>query len=90
MCVCICRTQWKALGPVTEVFAFDFYEAEANMQAAEVSVRLTAHSEGTCNAIAFWFSLHMDEETELHTGPYEDKVACCICAPHDRTEATCI
>ncbi|CAL8464828.1 g4363 [Coccomyxa elongata] len=67
------QSQWKALGPVTEVFAFDFYEAEANMQVAEVSVRLTAHSQGVCNAIAFWFSLHLDEETELHTSPYEEK-----------------
>ncbi|KAK9917705.1 hypothetical protein WJX75_007354 [Coccomyxa subellipsoidea] len=67
------RSQWKALGPVTEVFAFDFYEAEANMQAAETTVRLTAHTHGTCNAIAFWFNLHLDEETELHTSPYTDK-----------------
>ena len=56
------------------MFAFDFYEAEANMQAAETTVRLTAHTYGTCNAIAFWFSLHLDEEIELHTSPYTDKV----------------
>ena len=44
------------------------------MQAAETTVRLTAHTHGTCNAIAFWFNLHLDEETELHTSPYTDKV----------------
>ncbi len=59
---------------MTEVFAFDFHETEANMQAAEVALHMTAHTGGTCNAVAFWFSLHLDEETELHTSPYTDKV----------------
>lgn len=60
---------------MTEAFAFDFYEAEANMQAAEVALPLTAHTSGTCNAIAFWFTLHLDEDTELNTSPYETKVS---------------
>lgn len=67
---------------MTEVFAFDFYEAEANMQPAEVALPLTVTATGTCNAVAFWFSLQLDEETELLTGPYEEKVAApSTCAP---------
>lgn len=68
------RQQWKALGPATEAFCFDFYEGQANMQPAKAALALTMHASGTCNAIAFWFGLHLDEETELCTSPYEDKV----------------
>jgi hypothetical protein len=67
------------LSPVVEALAFDFYEAEANMQAAQVALPLIAHSRGTCNAVVFWFSLHLDEETELSTSPYEPKVWCIAC-----------
>ena len=68
------RQQWTALGPVTEAFAFDFYDGQANMQPAKAALPLTMLAPGTCNAIAFWFSLHLDEETELCTSPYENKV----------------
>ena len=69
-----CRQHWTALGPAMEALSFDFYEAEGNMQPAEVALPVTAHSPGVCNAIVFWFSLHLDAETELSTSPYEDKV----------------
>ena len=58
-----------------EALSFDFYESQANMQPAEVVLPCTAHSRGTCNAVAFWFTLQLDEETELSTSPYEDKVS---------------
>lgn len=29
---------------------------------------------GKCNAIAFWFELELDEETQLSTSPYCQKV----------------
>ena len=65
---------WCALGPATEAVAFDFYEAAANMQPAELTIPGKAFADGICNAVAFWFTLHLDEETELHTGPYIEKV----------------
>ena len=69
-----CRHMWHALGPATEAMAFDFYEAVANMQPIELTISGKAFADGICNAVAFWFTLHLDEETELHTGPYIDKV----------------
>lgn len=70
----LCRHMWSALGPMTEALAFEFYEAVANMQPAEVALPGKAFADGICNAVVFWFTLHLDEETELHTGPYADKV----------------
>ncbi len=65
---------WIALGPATETLAFDFYETMANMQPVEATLPGRAFADGICNAVVFWFTLHLDEETELHTGPYSDKV----------------
>ena len=72
---------WTALGPATEALAFDFYEAMANMQPVEATLPGRAFADGICNAVLFWFTLHLDEETELHTGPYSDKVNSIICCP---------
>ena len=69
-----CRELWTALGPPVEALAFDFYEAAANMQPLQAERPGRAFADGVCNAVAFWFTLHLDEETELHTGPYGDKV----------------
>jgi hypothetical protein len=78
------RDHWSALGPVVEALSFDFYESQANVQAAQALLPCTAHSRGTCNAVAFWFALQLDEETELSTSPYEDKVTCArpLCLLH--------
>jgi hypothetical protein len=53
---------------------FDFYDAYANMQPPSVPVRLRFDAEGVWNAVAFWFDLQLDEETELSTSPYGVKV----------------
>ncbi len=70
----VCRDMWTALGPPVEAVAFDFYEAMANMQPFQAELPGRAFADGICNAVAFWFTLHLDEETEIHTGPYADKV----------------
>lgn len=70
----VCRNLWTALGPPAEAVAFDFYEAMANMHPLQAELPGRAFADGICNAVAFWFTLHLDEETELHTGPYADKV----------------
>lgn len=72
------RHLWTALGPPLEALAFDFYEAMANMQPFQAELPGRAFANGICNAVAFWFTLHLDEETELHTGPYAEKVPATI------------
>lgn len=40
----------------------------------QVPMELSVDVAGICNAIAFWFELHLDDETTLSTSPYTDKV----------------
>ena len=76
-CTCTCRHKWKALGPATQCMGFDFYEAADNMQGLQTPLALPIQTTGVLNAIAFWFELHLDEETSLSTSPYADKVRGC-------------
>ncbi|KAL0046712.1 hypothetical protein WJX82_008116 [Trebouxia sp. C0006] len=68
-----CRESWTALGPAVQALAFDFYDAEANMKPSEVCMQLPIQHSGICNAIAFWFELDLDEQTQLSTSPYCEK-----------------
>ena len=34
--------------------------------------RLTTVAAGQCNAVCFWFDLHLDEESSFSTGPEEE------------------
>lgn len=63
------------LSKPVHVMTFDFYEAEAHMQPSEVQLLVPIHTQGVCNAIAFWFELYLDENTSLSTSPYVDKVS---------------
>ena len=40
----------------------------------QVNLQLPVTKTGICNAIAFWFELDLDEETQLSTSPYCQKV----------------
>lgn len=66
------RDEWLALGPPVEAMGFDFYDWQANMQPAEVALRLHVTQQGVWNAVAFWFDLQLDEENQLSTSPYSD------------------
>ena len=68
-----CRSAWEALGPPTECLGLDFYDSAANMQPACSELALPISERGVCNAMAFWFELHLDEQVSLSTGPYADK-----------------
>ena len=68
-----CRGAWTPLAEPTEVFLFDFYEHEANMVPAQRAMRIPIHTDGVLNAVAFWFELHLDEETTLSTSPHGAK-----------------
>ncbi|KAK9863045.1 hypothetical protein WJX84_000363 [Apatococcus fuscideae] len=67
------RDSWLPLGKPQQVMGFDFYEAQANMEPLQVPMELPVDVAGICNAIAFWFELHLDNETTLTTSPYSDK-----------------
>lgn len=40
----------------------------------QVQLQLPVTAAGICNAVAFWFELHLDEETHLSTSPYCQQV----------------
>ena len=40
----------------------------------QVCMQLPIQQSGICNAIAFWFELDLDEQTQLSTSPYCEKV----------------
>lgn len=40
----------------------------------QADLQLPITQTGKCNAIAFWFELELDEETQLSTSPYCQKV----------------
>lgn len=71
----LCRDAWVPLSKPVRVMTFDLYEAEAHMQPAEVELCIPVHTQGVCNAIAFWFELFLDENTSLSTSPYAEKVS---------------
>ena len=71
--LCACRHTWEALGPPAECLGFDFHESAANMEPASVELALPITEHGICNAMAFWFELHLDEHAVLSTSPYVDK-----------------
>lgn len=41
---------------------------------AQVQLDLAVTAGGICNAVAFWFELHLHEETHISTSPYSEKV----------------
>ena len=52
----------------------DFYQpgpmaADGTAEDRQVRVRLPVLRRGTCNAIVYWFDLHLDEQTVLSAGP---------------------
>ena len=73
------RGAWEPLGPPAQCMGFDFYDSVANMKPASSELLLPIIERGVCNAMAFWFELHLDEESSLSTSPYVSKVASCVC-----------
>jgi tetratricopeptide (TPR) repeat protein len=61
------RYEWRPLSRPAELFCFDFTRDDA--APAEATVRLTPLADGTAHAIALWFSLALDSETAIATGP---------------------
>jgi len=66
-----CRHNWIPLSDPVSVFDFDFYQAESNLQPAKATFNVEVTTAGVCNAIAFWFDLHLDENNSLSTSPYD-------------------
>ncbi|OUS43892.1 molecular co-chaperone STI1 [Ostreococcus tauri] len=66
----LCRDKWKPLAPWKEVFDFDFNNYMENLQPTQRALEFDIDDEGVFNAVAFWFKLQLDEETELTTSPH--------------------
>eukprot|EP00899_Mesostigma_viride_P015398 jgi/Mesvir1/2385/Mv22134-RA.2 len=69
--------EYRLLSEPVEVFVFDFYDHEGNMQPLERRLEFAFNSAGVFNHVAFWFELQMDEDGRqvIRTGPSDDKGA---------------
>ena len=53
---------------------FDFYNAEDNLQPTESCFTVKVPEAARCNAMAFWFDLHLDEAVSLSCSPFAEQV----------------
>ena len=60
---------YRQLSAVFDVFAFDFRQGSPGERTLELNVPVT--EVGRFDAVAFWFSLHLNETISLDTGPFE-------------------
>jgi predicted RNA methylase len=69
------KSAWIPLANPAKVFSFDFHDIQQCASDNQNLLTFTATADGTCNAIAMWFILYLDEGEEiiLSTSPYEDK-----------------
>ena len=74
MRICLCRKNWKSLSKAYRVCSIDFHQTDLNMQPFQADLELDIACDGVFNAIAFWFNLHLDEETILSSGPDQSRV----------------
>ena len=66
------RRRWRPLAPPVEAFRFDFANVTPETlrpETRELVARVDAR--GTCNAVAFWFELRLDERRSLSTSPHD-------------------
>mmetsp|Transcript_136991 Transcript_136991/g.355848 ORF Transcript_136991/g.355848 Transcript_136991/m.355848 type:complete len:1062 (-) Transcript_136991:29-3214(-) len=63
-----CTEPWRALGPVHEVFEFDFTESEMKMS-GQTDLHFVAAEDGIFNCIAFWYRLALTANVELDHTP---------------------
>ena len=66
---------WTPLADPAKVFSFDFSDIQRCAQDNERLLTFETTADGTCNAIAMWFNLYLDDEDTilLSTSPYDDK-----------------
>ena len=66
---------WMPLADPAKVFSFDFADVQKCAEDSRNLLTFESTADGTCNAIAMWFNLYLDEEDTilLSTSPYEDK-----------------
>lgn len=55
--------------------AFDFYQSNTNMQAAAFPLVFDVINSGSCDGMAFWFDLHLDEQSSLSSSPFGELVS---------------
>ena len=62
----------RKISAVFPIHAFDFYNIPpfySEQEPFKKSLTITATEDGDVHAVAFWFTLHLDGETNLSTGP---------------------
>ena len=61
------KVEYKQLTEIFEAFHFNFYDR--TFTPAYKSFEVPVTKSGCCNAVAFWYDLHLDENIAINTGP---------------------
>lgn len=70
-----CREMWTPLSVPCKFLALDFYSSNDNLQTFACSLSFDVVCGGTCNGMAFWFDLQLDEQTSLSSSPFKKEVS---------------
>ena len=72
-----CKETWRPLSEVVPVFDFDFYDVTARtLRPESKALKFPVHTDGTCNAVAFWFVMEVGVDEfgvtqTLSTSPHD-------------------
>mmetsp|Transcript_10017 Transcript_10017/g.37155 ORF Transcript_10017/g.37155 Transcript_10017/m.37155 type:complete len:1193 (+) Transcript_10017:197-3775(+) len=72
-----CKETWRPLSEVVPVFDFDFYDVTAQtLRPESKALKFPVHTDGTCNAVAFWFVMEVGVDEfgvtqTLSTSPHD-------------------
>lgn len=65
---------WTSLGPVHEVFEFDFTESEMKLS-GQTDINFVASEDGVLNCIAFWYRMALTENIVIDHTPQQFRAA---------------
>jgi len=69
-----CRDMWTPLAAPCKFLAIEFYSCDANMQPFDCQLGFDVTTDGSCNGMAFWFDLQLDEQSSISSSPFVRKL----------------
>jgi len=76
-----CRDMWTPLAAPCKFLAIEFYSCDANMQPFDCQLGFDVTTDGSCNGMAFWFDLQLDEQSSISSSPFVRKVMTSVIQP---------
>lgn len=77
------REPWRSLGPVHEVFDFDFTEQEVKMS-GQTDLTFVAKEDGVLNCIVFWYKMALTADVSLDHTPEQLRESAAVRGDYNR------